>query len=178
MSLSTGVQPVGELVALAAYALLFLGLVGSVVPILPGPVLIWLGALLWAWQDGFQAVGWPTLLVLAGLTLLAWGCDLVLTTVISRKNGVSWKAIAGAIGGGLIGGLLFGGFIPVIGTVVAALAGSVAGMLLVEYYDKRHWPQAVQASRNYIIAFALSSLVEAWLAVLMIAFFVWQAFFA
>ncbi len=167
-----------ELTALAAYALIFLGLIGSVVPIVPGPVLIWLGALVWAWQDDFQAVGWPSLLILLGLTLLAWGSDLLLTTLISRKNGVSWKAIAGAIAGGLIGGILFGGFIPIIGTVLAALAGSVVGMLLVEYYDKHNWQQAVQAGRNYILGFALSSLVEAWLAVLMIAFFVWQAFFA
>lgn len=166
-----------DLLTLGAYILLFIGLVGSVVPVIPGPLLIWLGALLWAWQDGFQAVGWPTLSILLVLTLVAWGSDLLLTTLVSRKTGASWKAIGGAIAGGLTGGILFGGFIPVVGTILAALAGSVIGMLLVEYYDKRNWRRAVQAGGNYVVGFVLSSLIEAWLAVLMIALFVWQAFF-
>jgi hypothetical protein len=165
-----------ELVAFAAYTLLFLGLVGSAVPVVPGPLLIWLGALLWAWQDGFQAIGWPTLFVLAILTVLAWGSDLLLTMVISRKTGASWKAILGAIGGGLVGGFLFGGFIPVVGTVVAALTGGVIGILVVEYFDKRNWSLAFQASRNYILAFLLSSVVEISLAIVMILIFLWQAF--
>lgn len=163
--------------ALLAYLLMLLGLIGAVVPVLPGPVLIWLGALLWAWQDGFQRIGWPTLLLLLVLTLLAWGFDLILTTLISRRNGVSWKSILAAIVGGVLGGLLFGGFVPVVGTVLAAIAGSMVGMLLVEYYDKQSWPLAVRASRNYVLAFLAASLVEAWLAALMIVVFVWQAFF-
>lgn len=163
--------------ALLAYLLMVLGLIGAVVPVLPGPFLIWLGSLVWAWQDGFQRVGWPTLLVLGLLTLLAWGFDLLLTTAISRRNGVSWKSILAAIVGGVLGGLLFGGFLPVVGTVLAAVAGSAAGMLLVEYYDKQSWPLAVRAGRNYILAFTVASAVEAWLAVLMIGIFAWQAFF-
>ncbi|MCS6845593.1 MAG: DUF456 domain-containing protein [Caldilineales bacterium] len=163
--------------AFLAYFLMLLGLIGAVVPVLPGPVLIWLGSLLWAWQDGFQRVGWPTLLLLLVLTVLAWGFDLILTTFISRRNGVSWRSILAAIVGGVLGGLLFGGFLPVVGTVVAAVLGSAVGMLLVEYYDKQSWPLALRAGRNYILAFTLASLVEAWLAVLMIVVFAWQAFF-
>lgn len=52
-------------------ALMFLGLLGSVVPIVPGPFLIWLAAVAWAWKDGFQAVGWPTLFFLGLLTVVA-----------------------------------------------------------------------------------------------------------
>lgn len=156
--------------------LMFLGLVGSVVPIIPGPFLIWLAALAWAWQNGFQAVGWPTLIVLGLLTLLAWGSDLLVTAFLGRKTGVSWKAIVGAIAGAIVGGLLLGGFVPIVGTLLAALAGGVAGILLVEYVDKRNWKLAVQAGRTYILGYLLSSLVEVWLAVLMIILFAWQAF--
>ena len=62
--------------ALLAYLLMFVGLIGSVLPLVPGPVFIWLGALVWAANDGFQAVGWPTLLFLGLLTVLAWSSDL------------------------------------------------------------------------------------------------------
>lgn len=166
-----------SLAAIVAYGLMFLGLIGAVVPLVPGPLLIWLGALVWAWQDGFQAVSWPTLLILGILTVVAWSLDLVTTTWIGRRTGVSWKAIAGAIAGGFVGGILFGGFIPVVGTIIAALLGGVAGILVVEYLDKRNWQQAFAASRNYIGSFLLSSILEIWLAVLMIGLFVWQAFF-
>ncbi len=79
--------------ALLAYLLMFVGLIGSVLPLVPGPIFIWLGALLWAANDGFQAVGWPTLLFLGVLTILAWSSDLLLTTLFSRRGGASWKAI-------------------------------------------------------------------------------------
>lgn len=166
-----------NLAAVVAYGLMFLGLIGAVVPVVPGPALIWLGALLWAWQDGFQAISWPTLLVLGILTVVAWGTDLLLTAWVGRRTGVSWKAIAGAIAGGFIGGILFGGFVPVVGTIIAALIGGVLGILAVEYLDKRNWQQAIAAGRNYIGGFLLSSVVEVWLAVLMLVLFLWQAFF-
>jgi len=163
-------------VSLLAYGLMFLGLIGSVLPLVPGPLLIWLGALVWAWENGFEAVGWPTLLVLGILTVLAWGSDLFLTVTLGRRSGVSWKAVASAIVGGLAGGILFGGWIPVLGTVVATVAGGIAGILLAEYVDKRDWSRAVQAARSYILAFFASTLAETLLALLMLALFIWQAF--
>ncbi|MFN2164701.1 MAG: DUF456 domain-containing protein, partial [Anaerolineae bacterium] len=163
-----------SLAAVVAYGLMFLGLIGAVLPVVPGPMLIWLGALLWAWQDGFQAISWPTLLVLGILTVVAWSTDLLLTAWIGRRTGASWKAIGGAIAGGFLGGILFGGFVPVVGTIIAALIGGVLGVLAVEYLDKRNWQQAVAAGRGYIGGFLLSSIVEVWLAVLMIVLFLWQ----
>ena len=162
--------------ALLAYGLMFLGLIGSALPLMPGPVLIWLGALLWAWGDGFQSLGWPTLLVLGLLTVRAWASDVLLTTYVSRRVGASWKAIAGAICGGLIGGIFFGGWIPVLGTLLATVAGGIVGILVVEYLDKRQMQPAVRASQGYILGYLASSALEAFLAVLMIALFAWQAF--
>jgi uncharacterized protein YqgC (DUF456 family) len=163
-------------IALLAYGLMFFGLIGSALPLLPGPVLIWLGALLWAWGDGFQALGWPTLLVLGLLTVMAWASDLLLTTYVSRRVGASWKAIAGAICGGLIGGIFFGGWIPVLGTLLATVAGAIVGILVVEYLDKRQFQPAIRASQGYILGYLASGALEAFLAVLMIALFAWQAF--
>lgn len=170
-------QPEPRIVDLLALGLMFFGLIGSVLPVLPGPLLIWLGAFLWAWAHGFDAVGWPTLLLLGVLTMVAWGSDLLLTLLIGRKIGTSWKALFGAIAGGLIGGIFFGGWIPVIGTVVATIAGGVIGIVLVEYVDKRNWQAAWRASKGFIASFALSNALEATLAILMIVIFVWQAYF-
>lgn len=159
-----------------AYLLMFVGLIGSVLPLVPGPLLIWLGALLWAANDGFQSVGWPTLLFLGILTLLAWSSDLLLTTVFSRRMGASWKAVLGAIVGGLAGGLLLGGWIPIVGTLLATILGAIAGMVAVEAMDKRDLRVALRATQGYMVGVLASSLLEATLAIVMILIFAWQAF--
>lgn len=156
--------------------LLFLGLVGSIVPVLPGPFLIWLGAFFWAWGDGFDRVGWPVLIFLGLLALVAWGADLFLNTVISRRAGASWKAIAGAIAGGILGSLLLSAWIPILGTLLGAILGAMAGMWGVEYMDKRDFAAARRAVRAYLASMALAAALELALAISMLGLFIWQAF--
>jgi hypothetical protein len=157
--------------------LLFLGLAGSILPILPGPFLIWLGALIWAWGNDFQKVGWPLLIVLGLMTVVAWASDLFLNAVISRRAGASWKSIGGAIVGGFAGSLLLSGWIPVLGTLLGAAAGAMIGMWLIEYWDKREWGAAFRAVRAYVASMALSAALELALSLAMLGMFVWQAFF-
>ncbi len=162
--------------ALVAYLLMFVGLIGSVLPLVPGPVFIWLGVLVWAANDGFQAVGWPTLLFLGLLTVLAWASDLLFTTLFSRRMGASWKAVLGAILGGFAGGILFGGWIPIVGTLVATVLGAIAGMVGMEFLDKRDLRVALKSTQGYLVGVLASSLLEAMLAIAMILIFAWQAF--
>lgn len=165
-----------DLLTLAAYILIILGLIGSLLPLFPGPLLIWLGALLWGWADGFQAVGWPTLVVLGLLMVIAWMSDLILTTFGTRKAGADWKAVAGALTGGIAGAVLLGGLLPVVGAVAGTILGAIAGILVVEYSDKRDWRRAFQASKGYILGSLAARAVEIFVSLLMIAIFVWQAF--
>lgn len=159
-----------------AYALIFVGFIGSLLPLVPGPIFIWLGVLAWAAHDGFRTIGWPTLALLALLTIAAWGSDLVLTTLISRRVGASWKAVGGAILGGFAGGLLLGPWIPVLGTLVATVLGAAAGMVALEYLDKHNLRVALRSTQGYLFGVLASSLLEAMIALLMILIFIWQAF--
>jgi uncharacterized protein len=159
---------------IVAYVLMALGIIGAVVPVLPGPVLVWLGALVWAWADGFTHIGWGTLAVLGVLAASAWGADILLSTVLSRRAGASWKAILGAIGGGLVGALLLS-FIPILGTLLGALLGAVAGMWAVEYWSKRDVAAATTAVRGYLVGVLAGAGVKAAISVLMIIIFAVQA---
>ena len=159
---------------LAGYALILLGLVGVILPLLPGPLLIWLGALVWAWGDGFVRVNWVVLTVLGVLAALAWASDILLTTTMSRRAGVSWKAIGGALAGGILGGFLLIE-IPIIGTLFGALVGAMLGMLAVEWFDKRNLRQALRATWGYLVSSLLASALEIVIAVAMVGIFVWQA---
>jgi hypothetical protein len=165
-----------NLVFALGYLLILLGLIGAVVPVLPGPFLIWLGALVWAWGDGFQRIGWPTLMILLLLALLAWGSDLILNLVIGRRAGTSWKAFIAAIVGGIGGGLLLSGIAPVIGSLVGAALGALAGVFAVEWWDKRDRRAAWAAVRAYTGSMILAAIVEIVIAVAMVSLFAWQAF--
>ena len=121
----------------AGILLIGLGVVGTVLPFLPGPLLIWCGALVWAWGNGFEQISWIELTVLGVLAALAWAADLWLTTLFSRRTGVSWRAILGAVVCGILGGFLLSG-LPIIGTLFGALLGAVIGLFLIEYWLKRN----------------------------------------
>ncbi len=159
----------------AAYILIVIGVAGSVIPLLPGPMLIWLGAFVWAWADGFTRMGWGTLIVLGLLALAAWGSDIFLTTVISRRAGASWKAILGAIVGGLVGAGLLSA-LPLLGTVLGAILGAMAGMWLVEYWDKGHVSAATAAVQAYVASMIFAAVLEMVIALVMVGIFATQAF--
>lgn len=160
--------------AFVGYALIFLGLVGAVIPLVPGPLLIWLGAFAWSWGDGFQRIGWFMLAVLGVLALLTWGMDLLMSTAFNRRVGASWKTIFGSISGGILGGLLLTIEIPVIGTLIGAFLGSILGVLLVELWVKRNLRSAVRAVQAYAGSSILSSILEVTLTLVMVGLFVWR----
>jgi uncharacterized protein len=107
-------------------ALLFAaGIVGSVVPWMPGPLFVVAGALVWALATDFQTLGAGRLAILAALAALAFVLDLVVGAVGARRYGASRLGMAGAAAGAVLG-LFFG---PV-GLIVGCVVGAVAGELL------------------------------------------------
>lgn len=159
-----------------AALLIVVGLAGSVIPVLPGPFLIWLGALVYAWAGGFTDIGWFTLTVLFVLAVISWGSDLFLSTVMSRRAGASWKAILGAIAGGLVGAALLSG-VPILGTILGALLGAVAGMWAVEYWQKGSREAATNAVQAYLSSVLVAALVEMVIALIMVGIIVMHVFF-
>lgn len=158
------------------YALVVLGLIGSVLPVLPGPILIWVGVVVWAWGDGFVEINWWIIGILGVLAALAWASDLLFTTTLSRRSGVSWRAIGGALICGILGGIFLSG-LPIIGTLFGALLGALLGMLVIERYVKGNWTAAREAVRAYFTASLVSTVFEVIVAVLMVTIFVWRVFF-
>ena len=78
-----------EVLSPLAYILIILGFIGTLLPLMPGTVLIWLGIVVWAWGDAFRHIGWLTLAALTLLLIVGWAADLVASTVFSRKSGAS-----------------------------------------------------------------------------------------
>ncbi len=104
-----------------AIALMAAGLAGTVLPVLPGPLLILAGTVLGAWIDGFDRVGIATVAVLAVLAALAWVLDFVAGLLGAKRVGASRQALAGSAIG-TVAGLFFGFvgvlFLPFVGAVI------------------------------------------------------------
>lgn len=108
-----------------AIILVLIGVVGTILPALPGLPLVFAGMLLAAWAGGFEQIGMTTLVVLGVLTAASLLIDFWATAVGARRVGASRKAVIGAVLG-IFAGLFFG---P-LGLFVGPFAGALAGELL------------------------------------------------
>lgn len=111
---------------LLAAVLVVAGLLGLILPALPGAPLLFAGLLVAAWVEDFSYVAGGTLAVLGALALLTYVVDFVASALGARRFGASNRAVAGAAIGALVGiffglpGILLG---PFVGAVVGELAG-------------------------------------------------------
>jgi len=159
-------EPLSTLVLILALLLMVVGVVGTVLPVIPGTILIFLAALVYAVLEGFQAVGWPTLVILGLLTLVATTADLWATSVGAKVGGASgWSVLAGLLGG-LVG--------LVVLSLPGAIFGAILGVLLVEIVRVGDWKQALKAGSGWAIGWVLSTVLQLGIALVMVAIFVWQ----
>jgi len=139
------------------------GLVLTVIPQVPGVLIIWLAVLGYALLDRFQMpgpvmFGLLTLLGLAGTTT-----DLWMKLLGAKTGGASvWGMLAGLVFG-LVGLILF---FPLGGII-----GSVAGVMLVEGLRARSLGAALRSGGGTLGGYLLSMVVEFGLGALIIALF-------
>ena len=105
-----------------AGALVIIGLAGVVLPALPGLPLMFAGMWLAAWAGGYDQVGVGTVIMLAVLTLLSLGVDIVAALLGAKRVGASRLALLGAAVG-TVAGLFLGLAGIIIGPFVGALLG-------------------------------------------------------
>jgi uncharacterized protein YqgC (DUF456 family) len=112
------------LIAVIVGLLFVAGLVGSVLPWLPGPLFILVGALLWAIATDFQSLGIGRLVVLTALTVLSTVLGFVAGAVGARGYGGSRWSMIGASAGAIVG-VFFGPLGMIVGCVLGAIAGEL-----------------------------------------------------
>lgn len=104
--------------------LCLVGLVGSLIPWIPGPLFILAGALLWAIATGFTVIGVGRLVILAGLAALTFVLNFVTGALGAQRSGGSRWAVIGAFVGAVVG-LFFGPLGLLVGPVIGAVAGEL-----------------------------------------------------
>lgn len=105
----------------ASAALIVIGLAGTVLPLLPGTLLVWGGILLGAWIDDYTRVSVGTVVATTVLAVLAWALDFVAGLLGAKRVGASKLALVGAALGTVVGismGLVGVLFMPLVGAAI------------------------------------------------------------
>lgn len=154
----------GTAITAIAALLILTGVLGVLIPVLPGLLLCWLGVLLWALLGDAGAARWVVLAVATVITLGGISVKYLWPGRRLQRTGVPTLSLTA---GGLLG--LIGFFVvPVVGLVL----GFVSGVWLAERArlgPGRAWP----STREALAAVGLSLLVE--LAAALAVAVVWMA---
>jgi len=130
--------------------LLAVGLIGCIVPALPGPLLAYVSLLLISIPGAW---GLMPIWVLVGLGVLAIAVtvlDNVLPAMSSRRAGASKAGIWGSVVG-----MIVGSFFTPIGTIVGAFVGALAGELIFNPANKAPLKAAAGVFRGTLLAIML-----------------------
>jgi uncharacterized protein YqgC (DUF456 family) len=155
------------LLFLLAALLIALGLVGLLLPVLPGAPLLLAGLVVAAWAEGFEKVGWGWLALIAVLGSLASFIDFAAGAFGAKRFGASKAGMTGAMAGTLVG-LFFG--LP--GVLLGPFVGAVAG----ELYARRSVEAAGRAGVGAALGLAFGAAAKLALAATMIGVFLLARF--
>ncbi len=109
---------------LLAASIIAAGLVGLVMPAIPGPPLLFAGLWVAAWIEGFVHVGFWTLVTLGVLAAGAQLADFVAGALGAKKFGASRKAVWMSVLGAFVG-IFFGLPGLILGPFIGAMIGEL-----------------------------------------------------
>ena len=152
-------------------ALMVLGIIGAVVPAIPGSSLILTAIIIWGIVSGsFAAIKIPLIVTILVL-LLSIGVDFLAGYIGAKQAGASkWGQIGAVVGlllgfFGLLPALPFGG--PLLGILLGPLLGAIIG----EYIYQRDFQQAVKAGLGIVGGTLIGNLIQGILAIAAVAVF-------
>ncbi len=148
---------------LASVGLIVVGLLGTVLPALPGTALVLAGIILGAWIDDFAHVGWPSLTLITLLAVLAWALEYVAGLLGAKRAGASRQALLGAALG-----TVAGIFMGLIGILFMPLLGAAAG----EYLARRDQQRAVKVGLWTWLGLMAGLLAKVVIAFMMVGIFI------
>ena len=132
-----------------AFVLLVAGLLGAVVPVLPGPPLSYVGLLVlqWSGRGGFTV---SFFVLWAAITVAVILMDYILPALMTKQFGGSRYASVGSVIGLIIGVFVF----PPFGIIIGPFFGAFSGELI---YNRADGAKALKVALGAFLAFIVGS---------------------
>ncbi len=148
------------------FILCIVGLIGSVLPVLPGPPLGWLGLLFLELTVAIPTNYWLlgiTFVIAIGIFLL----DYMMPAISTKKFGGSK---AGAVGAVL--GLIIGILAPIpFGILIGPFLGAFIGEII---FNKTKGPQALKSALGSFLGFLASTIMKLTISLVFLGIFIWK----
>lgn len=155
--------------------LMFIGIIGTVIPVIPGTVITGLTAFAYAWYTDFAEVSVGAAVWIVILTVVTGTADLWMPLLGAKAGGASIRTMLFGLLGAVIGFIL-GSVIPILGNLVGGVAGYVGGILLAEYLQHEDWNKAFKAALSGLAGWGLATAVQIGGAILITIIFLIQVF--
>lgn len=157
------------LLLIVGFIFMVIGVIGSFMPVLPGPSMSWLGLLLLYLTNAVPTNYW-----ILGITLLITVVVSVLDYTIPAKGTKKFGGSSYGIWGTHIG-LVVGILAPIpLGFIIGSFLGALIGELL---YDSKDHKRALKAATGSLAGFLVSSFMKFVLCMMYLGLFlaiVWQ----
>ncbi|GAB4527431.1 MAG: DUF456 domain-containing protein [Anaerolineae bacterium] len=126
----------------------------SLVPFVPGPLLMWLVGMAFGVVESFERLTVPFAVLMSVLMLIGMTTDFWMPVLGMRAQGASCWGALGTLLGGLVGTFLIP--LPICGTLV----GAIIGALLFEFIHAGDARLAFTAGKSALKLFIASLVVE------------------
>ena len=147
--------------------LLIGGIIGSILPVLPGLPISWLGLLCMFFIPGIETNYW-----LLGITLVITIILSILDYFIPAKGTKMFGGTSYGIWGTNIG-LVVGLFFPPLGFLICPFLGAFIGELIYNPQDKK---RALKAAFGSFIGFLAGTFMKVFYGFVLLGIFIWIAF--
>ena len=131
------------------FLFVLLGIIGSFLPILPGPITGWIGLLLLHFTSVIL-MDWTFLGITLVISIFVWGIDYVIPAWGTKKFGGSKYGVRGSMVGLIIGLIFFGPLGIILGPFIGALIGELI-------FDNNNFNRALKAAFGAFVGFLLST---------------------
>ena len=134
------------------FLFVLLGIVGSFLPVLPGPLTSWLGLLI-LYFTSIVPMNYTFLGITLAIAILIWILDYIIPAIGTKRFGGSKYGVYGTTIG-----LLIGLFSPIpLGILIGAFLGAFIGEIL---HDKTNTKRALKASIGSLLGLITSATIK------------------
>ena len=137
------------LILFLGFCFMILGIIGSFLPILPGPLTGWVGLLLLHLTKAVPK-DWTFLGITLGIAITIYVLDFFIPAMGTKRYGGSKYGVRGSTIGLFVGAFFF----PPLGIMIGPFAGAYIGELM---YDSNDSKRALRAAYGAFLGFLFST---------------------
>ncbi len=135
-----------------AVVFLFIGIIGTIVPLIPGVFIIWLTVLGYGLLTEFNSLSTGSIIWITLIALFTGTSDYWMSYIGAKKGGASKEALLYGAGGAILGTFL----LPLLGTII----GYAAGIFYGEYKKHGDWETAKKAGLGGIAGWGIATAIQ------------------